>query len=82
MEATYEIREDIADVLGRVGATLEDDDDDKPVVRFHGWARMALPMEAFNIIEVKPPKVGENKPAAVTADIIIDTARASAPKKI
>jgi len=75
LEATYEIREDISDVLGRVGGTLEDDDDDNPVVKFHGWSRMALALEAFNIIEVKPPRVGENKPAAVTADIVIDTAR-------
>jgi intron-binding protein aquarius len=50
--------------------------DGTPVTRFHGWARMALPLHAFNVIEVKPPRVGEAKPAAVTADIIIDTARA------
>jgi len=37
---------------------------------------MALPLHTFNVIEVKPPRVGELKPAAVTADIIIDTARA------
>ena len=48
------------------------------MTRFHGWARMALPLHAFNVIEVKPPRVGEVKPAAVTADIILDTARAFA----
>ena len=39
---------------------------------------MALPLHTFNVIEVKPPRVGELKPAAVTADIILDLARASA----
>ena len=47
------------------------DDDDKTV--FRGWARMALPIEQFSIIEVRKPNVGENKPAGVEADIIIDT---------
>ena len=50
--------------------------DGTEVTRFHGWARMALPVHTFNVIEVKPPRVGDSKPAAVTADIIIDTARA------
>ena len=34
---------------------------------------MAVPMEQFSIIEVRKPNVGENKPAGVEADIIIDT---------
>lgn len=46
------------------------DDDDKVV--FKGWARMALPIEQFSIIEVRKPNVGENKPAGVEADVIVD----------
>ncbi|KAK9863382.1 hypothetical protein WJX84_010246 [Apatococcus fuscideae] len=70
LEATYEIREDIADVLGRVGCTRDDDDN----VVFKGWARMALPLVDFAVIEVQKPNVGENRPASVTADIVINTA--------
>ena len=49
LEATYEIREDIASVLQRVGAFWDDDDK----VRFAGWARMSLPIGSFKIIEVR-----------------------------
>ena len=45
LEATYEIREDIADVLARVGSYTDDSDK----VRFAGWARMALPMRSFKV---------------------------------
>ena len=34
---------------------------------------MAAPIAEYTIIEVRKPKVGENKPADVTADIVIDT---------
>jgi hypothetical protein len=40
-------------------------------VKFAGWARMALPLQAFRITEVRKPAVGDIKPAAVTADIVI-----------
>ena len=50
-----------------------DDETDKIV--FRGWARMAVPIEDYTIIEVRKPNVGENKPADVTADIVIDTSR-------
>ena len=53
-----------------LGFTICRDDDDKVV--FKGWARMALPIEQFSIIEVRKPNVGENKPAGVEADVIID----------
>jgi len=69
LEATYEIREDIADVLQRVGAYYDEDDK----VRFAGWARMALPLTSCKITEVRKPNVGENKPAAVTADVVVNT---------
>lgn len=36
---------------------------------------MAVPIEEFTIIEVRKPNVGENKPADVTADIVIETSR-------
>ena len=61
LEATYEIREDISDVLGRVGAFTADDDS----VKFAGWARMALPTRSVKVTEVRKPNVGENTPAAV-----------------
>ncbi|BDA47113.1 probable NFX1-type zinc finger-containing protein 1 at C-terminar half [Coccomyxa sp. Obi] len=75
LEATYEIREDIADVLSRVNATWDEAEDGTEKVAFRGWARMALPLQAFNVVEVRKPRVGENKPAAVTADITLDTSR-------
>ena len=48
-------------------------DEDTDVVGFRGWARMAVPIQEYTIIEVRKPNVGENKPADVTADIVIDT---------
>lgn len=48
-------------------------DEETDKVGFRGWARMAVPIEEFTIIEVRKPNVGENKPADVTADIVIDT---------
>lgn len=51
-----QVREDLADVLQRVGASWDEEQED-PVVKFRGWARMAMPLAGFDIIEVKPPKV-------------------------
>lgn len=70
--AAAQVREDLGDVLERVQAEW-DPEKEEPVVQFRGWARMALPIAGFDIIEVKAPKVGETKPAAVTADIVIST---------
>ena len=47
--------------------------DDEDNIVFKGWARMAVPIQQFSIIEVRKPRVGENKPASVEADIVIDT---------
>lgn len=54
--ACAQVREDLADVLQRVGASWDEEQED-PVVKFRGWARMAMPLAGFDIIEVKPPKV-------------------------
>ena len=48
--------------------------DDEDNIVFKGWARMALPIVDFAVIEVQKPNVGEARPAAVTADIVINTA--------
>lgn len=52
------------------------DADEEDKVVFKGWARMALPLQAFNVVEVRKPNVGQNKPASVKADILLDTKRA------
>ena len=39
-----------------------------PQVGFSGWARMAQVIDKFAVTEVRKPKVGENKPAAVTGE--------------
>jgi len=64
---SYEIREDIADVLKRVGPYLGDDDR----IGFSGWARMAQTIDKFAVTEVRKPKVGENKPAGVTGEACV-----------
>lgn len=40
---------------------------------------MAVPIQLFTIIEVGKPRVGENKPATVEADVVIDTTGALLP---
>ena len=52
-------------------------DEESDKIGFRGWARMAVPIEEFTIIEVRKPNVGENKPADVTADVVIDTSSRS-----
>lgn len=39
---------------------------------FLGWSRMAIKIESFVVVEVARPRVGEIKPAAVTAELVID----------
>jgi intron-binding protein aquarius len=65
LESTYEIREDVHDVLKRMGARVGDEGE----TRFSGWARMAIPIQEFKISEVKQPNIGEMKPSAVTAEV-------------
>lgn len=48
------------------------DDEDKVV--FQGWARMAVPLLDFSVIEVRKPNLGENKPGGVTADAVFTVA--------
>ena len=65
LESTYEIREDIQDVLKRMGAYVNDEGG----TSFRGWARMAVPIKEFRITEVKRPNIGEVKPSACIAEV-------------
>jgi intron-binding protein aquarius len=77
LEATYEIREDLGDVLKRVGPVPHPEAPGR--VLFTGWARMAVPPVSFAIREVRKPNVGEAKPSAVTAEIKFDLASLRPP---
>eukprot|EP00210_Caulerpa_lentillifera_P003794 g3624.t1 len=69
LEAAYEVREEIHDVLDRLGERRLDNDR----LLFKGWARMATVLESFKITEVANPKLGELKAASVKAEIIFNT---------
>lgn len=63
-----EIREDIEDVVSRLKPWANTDGS----TEFGGWARMALPISTFSVVEVGKPNVGENRPSRVRADITVE----------
>lgn len=67
LESTYEIREDVANVLKHFVAEHNADDEGATVLK--GWARMGVPIKSFAVAEVKAPLIGEVQPAAVLADV-------------
>lgn len=71
LESTYEIREDIQDVLPRLAAYINNEGE----TRFRGWSRMAVPIKEFKVTEVKQPNIGEVKPSAVTAEVTYSVSR-------
>ncbi|MBN3298778.1 AQR helicase, partial [Amia calva] len=68
LESTYEIRQDIEDVVSRMKPWQSE----YGGVVFGGWARMAQTILAFSIVEVSKPNIGENWPARVRADVTIN----------
>ncbi|KAJ2763738.1 hypothetical protein IWQ56_004745, partial [Coemansia nantahalensis] len=80
LESAHEIREDIEDAVRRLQprATHErpdGGDDVSPAnTHFAGWARMALPLQSFEVSDVQRPRLGEAAPARVRADISVDLA--------
>jgi len=68
LESTYEIREDVEDIVSRMKPWLTPEGN----TEFSGWARMALPISSFTVIEVGKPNVGENCPSRVRADVNIE----------
>ncbi|XP_077992997.1 RNA helicase aquarius-like [Glandiceps talaboti] len=67
LESTYEIRQDIEDSVSRMKPWQAEDGN----TIFGGWARMALPITAFSVVEVAKPNIGENHPSQVRADITV-----------
>ncbi|KAI5778893.1 P-loop containing nucleoside triphosphate hydrolase protein [Geopyxis carbonaria] len=73
-EAFYGIRRNIEDALKRLSPKIK-----YPSMEttFHGFAKMALIINRPSIMEVLPPKVGEEKPATVRAEVSLDLSRLS-----
>ncbi|CAB3396592.1 unnamed protein product [Caenorhabditis bovis] len=69
LESTYEIRQDLEDVLFRMRPFAHETTQETV---FAGWARMALPIENFQISEVAKPLVGEKSPAIVRAVLTVN----------
>ena len=67
LESTYEIRQDVEDVVARMQPWRAEDG--KTI--FNGWARMSLPIQTFTIVEVAKPNIGEKQPSRVRADVMV-----------
>ncbi|KAF7727161.1 hypothetical protein EC973_007936 [Apophysomyces ossiformis] len=72
LESSYEIRQDVEDVIKRLAPRLTYPE---RKTEFGGWARMALPIQSVNVIDVARPNLGEDKPAYVRADITFNVGR-------
>ncbi|KAG0164199.1 hypothetical protein DFQ28_008930 [Apophysomyces sp. BC1034] len=72
LESSYEIRQDVEDVVKRLAPRLTYPD---RKTEFAGWARMAIPIEGVSIVDVARPNLGEEKPAHVKADISYNVGR-------
>ncbi|GAB5588385.1 hypothetical protein Unana1_03285 [Umbelopsis nana] len=72
LEASYEIRQNIEDVVKRLSPRLTYPD---RKTEFAGWARMAVSVSSFSIVDVAKPNLGESQPAYVKADITFDIGR-------
>ncbi|KAI8975029.1 P-loop containing nucleoside triphosphate hydrolase protein [Mycotypha africana] len=70
LESSYEIRQDIEDVVKRLAPRLVYSERTK--TEFAGWARMAVPIEDFNIVDIGEANLGEDSPSTVRADVGFD----------
>ncbi|TPX36654.1 hypothetical protein SmJEL517_g01341 [Synchytrium microbalum] len=75
LESTYEIRQDIQDVIKRMNPGYSSDvlTPDHAVIK--GWARMGIPVSSVQIVEIGPPRLGEKKPSFVQADVTFNVTR-------
>lgn len=73
-EAFYSIRKDIEDAIKRVQPRGKG-----AATKFGGFSRMALSISSPGVVDVAPSKVGEQHPAHVRAEIILDVSRLQQP---
>ncbi|ORY43824.1 hypothetical protein BCR33DRAFT_717461 [Rhizoclosmatium globosum] len=70
LETAYEIRQDVEDAVKRLAPKYSPDVDSlSGSTVFSGWARMAVPIERFEVTEVGTPAVGETKPSFVLGEV-------------
>jgi len=69
-EAYHEIRKHIEDVLKRLQLRWQSGS-----TRFEGFSTMAIPTGKPAVIDVLPPRVGEEVPAEVKVEVILDVSR-------
>ncbi|KAI9820245.1 MAG: hypothetical protein M1827_005867 [Pycnora praestabilis] len=68
-ESFFEIRKDMEDALKRLQPRARQPSGD---IGFEGFSKMALPIPRPAILEAAPPKVGEDKPVFVRAEVTLD----------
>jgi len=69
-EAFYSIRKHIEDTIKRMKPRLQ-----AGQTKFDGFSRMAIPIGKPAVVEVVSPRVGEDVPAEVKVEIILDVSR-------
>ncbi|KAI8344483.1 hypothetical protein BC941DRAFT_10831 [Chlamydoabsidia padenii] len=74
LESSYEIRQDIEDVVKRLGPRLTYPE---RTIEWSGWARMALHIDSFSIVDVRRPELGQEQPSRVTADVSYNVSKYS-----
>ncbi|KAI9786178.1 MAG: hypothetical protein M1839_007588 [Geoglossum umbratile] len=73
-EAFFEIRKDIEEGLHRLQPRISHPGGE---TRFEGFSKMALLIPKPAVLEVAPPRVGDDRPAWVRAEITLDVSRLS-----
>ncbi|KAF2178882.1 hypothetical protein K469DRAFT_741877 [Zopfia rhizophila CBS 207.26] len=69
-ESFYGIRKDMEDVVKRVQPKGKGTN-----TKLHGFSRVSLPISKPAIVDVAPSRVGEEHPAHVRAEVILDVSR-------
>ena len=92
LEAAYEIREDISDVLTRMApvksvtgtSTGQSTPQSTTQTQFKGWSRMALPVAAgaLTVTQVKAPLIGETKPSSVRCEVRVNLGSLKGPARV
>ncbi|KAK6049268.1 hypothetical protein COOONC_13227, partial [Cooperia oncophora] len=72
LESTYEIRQDLEDVLFRMKPWRHESRNE---TIWGGWARMALLLDSFQIVEVGKPFVGDKSPSVVKGEFAVNVGR-------